>query len=424
MATRVQWRHSYNLSGALYQAGDVADLEPETAVLVVGAGFAVPTNAPLSPPPESYVTWSQVGIADGGLPGPLDAAGDVPLAQLPVGPAATQVAAGNHTHGDLAPAAHIHDYVPNTARGTPLGVATLDGAGRIPNAQVPPLAITDTYPVTSQAAMLALDAQRGDVAVRTDGAGTFILRAEPAATLANWELMRAPTDAVTSVDGRVGVVTLADLYLAASARAAAGGVASLDAATKVPIGQVPTGAVAGTVALGDHTHGAGGGGYSTVQEEGTALPQRTTVNFVGGGATATDDLAAARTTVTIPAAPAPIEVFPFSRAGALTVAAGTSRIYLDAAYALETVRVGLGAAPAGAALIVDVNYCPPGGTPATIYGTQANRPSVPAGSNTAAGGATSVAAFASGGYLTVDVDQVGSTTPGSDLTVVLRLRRA
>lgn len=42
---------------------------------------------------------------------------------------------------------------------------------------------------------------------------------------------------------------------------------------------------------------AGGSGYSTVEEEGSPLTQRTTLNFVGGGVTATDS--GGKTVVTI-----------------------------------------------------------------------------------------------------------------------------
>ena len=77
--------------------------------------------------------------------------------------------------------------------GAPGGVATLDAGGKIPAAQLPALAITSTFPVASQAAMLALTAQVGDVAIRADGAGSFILAAEPASTLANWLALAPPS---------------------------------------------------------------------------------------------------------------------------------------------------------------------------------------------------------------------------------------
>lgn len=47
------------------------------------------------------------------------------------------------------------------------------------------------------------------------------------------------------------------------------------------------------------TNGAGGAGYSTVQDEGSPLPARTKLNFAGAGVTATDDSANSRTTITI-----------------------------------------------------------------------------------------------------------------------------
>lgn len=71
------------------------------------------------------------------------------------------------------------------------------------------LIITDTFVVSSQAAMLALStAEKGDVAVRTDLNKTFILTASPYSTLGNWQELLTPTDSVTSVAGKTGAVTL------------------------------------------------------------------------------------------------------------------------------------------------------------------------------------------------------------------------
>jgi hypothetical protein len=55
-----------------------------------------------------------------------------------------------------------------TQKGAVNGIASLDGTGLIPTNQLPALAITQTSVVASQAAMLALTAQVGDIAVRTD----------------------------------------------------------------------------------------------------------------------------------------------------------------------------------------------------------------------------------------------------------------
>lgn len=79
--------------------------------------------------------------------------------------------------------------------------------GQLATSQLPPLAINDTFPVASQAAMLALTAQRGDVALRSDLNKSFILSTDNPATLADW-LEILGTGGVTSVAGRQGVVVL------------------------------------------------------------------------------------------------------------------------------------------------------------------------------------------------------------------------
>lgn len=93
--------------------------------------------------------------------------------------------------------------------GAPNGVATLDSASKIPASQLPAISITDVFVVGSEAAMLALTAQVGDVAKRTDENKTYILRAEPASNLSNWEVMLFPEAPVQSVHGRTGDVVAA-----------------------------------------------------------------------------------------------------------------------------------------------------------------------------------------------------------------------
>ncbi|WP_017861055.1 hypothetical protein [Leptospira interrogans] len=70
-----------------------------------------------------------------------------------------------------------------------LSVITLDPeSGKIPTQYIPALAINDTFTVSSQAAMLSLSAQSGDIAVRTDipGPGMFILSGDDPTFLPNW----------------------------------------------------------------------------------------------------------------------------------------------------------------------------------------------------------------------------------------------
>lgn len=70
-----------------------------------------------------------------------------------------------------------------------LSVITADPAtGKLPTQYLPALAINDTFVVNSQAAMLSLNAQRGDIAIRTDipGPAMFILSGDDPAFLPNW----------------------------------------------------------------------------------------------------------------------------------------------------------------------------------------------------------------------------------------------
>ena len=83
--------------------------------------------------------------------------------------------------------------------------------GVIPTSQIPREAMGDTVVVASQAEMLALtpeQVQPGDLAIRTDGAGSFILKDTDPSALGSWVRLNSPTDAVTSVNGQIGDVTL------------------------------------------------------------------------------------------------------------------------------------------------------------------------------------------------------------------------
>lgn len=97
--------------------------------------------------------------------------------------------------------------IPLAQKAAANGVATLDSGTKIPSAQLPALAITDTFPVDSQAEMLALTAQRGDVAIRSDLLKSFILSTDSPGTLADWKELLTPADLVSSVNARTGVVT-------------------------------------------------------------------------------------------------------------------------------------------------------------------------------------------------------------------------
>jgi hypothetical protein len=146
------------------------------------------------------------------------------IARIPTGTTSTTVALGNHTHANYAALSHTHDdryYTETetdalltdklnaTEKGSTNGVATLGSDGKIPASQLPALAIKETFTIASQSAMLALAAQRGDMAIRTDNGRTYVLASDNPSTLADWkEITAAGTAPVTSVAGKTGAVTL------------------------------------------------------------------------------------------------------------------------------------------------------------------------------------------------------------------------
>lgn len=81
--------------------------------------------------------------------------------------------------------------------------------GLVPTSQLPALAINNTFPVSSQAAMLALSASLGDVAVRTDLTPVkfFMLTGADPTVLSNWTEITT-SGAVNSVNAQVGAVVL------------------------------------------------------------------------------------------------------------------------------------------------------------------------------------------------------------------------
>jgi lysophospholipase L1-like esterase len=103
-----------------------------------------------------------------------------------------------------------------------VSVAQLVG-GKVPSGQIPSLSWVRSHAVANQAAMLALTgvAAGEDLALRQDGAGTFLLTGADPSQLASWTLLPSPTDAVVSVNGRTGAVVLAAADVGADASGAA-----------------------------------------------------------------------------------------------------------------------------------------------------------------------------------------------------------
>lgn len=98
-------------------------------------------------------------------------------------------------------------FIPLGQRAAANGVATLDGNAKIPVAQLPDVAVSLPFEVASQEAMLALTAQRGDIAIRTDLNRSYVLSQDNPAVLGNWIEIRA-AGLVQSVNSRTGNVVL------------------------------------------------------------------------------------------------------------------------------------------------------------------------------------------------------------------------
>jgi hypothetical protein len=104
----------------------------------------------------------------------------------------------------------------------------------------------------------------------------------------------------------------------------------------------------------------------------------------------------------------------WSRDGDATITTGAMRWYnrTGKTLTIHGAWAAAGTAPTGASLIVDVNK-----NGVTIFTTQANRPTITAGSNGGTLATPDVTTLADGDYLTVDIDQVGSSIAGADVTV-------
>lgn len=117
----------------------------------------------------------------------------------------------------FALATHTHAAATITGLGTVAtkntGIASgeipiLDANGKLDTSILPAIAITNTSVVADEVSMLALTAQVGDIAIRSDLSNHFILKAEPASVLSNWQEMLSPSGGVLSVNGKVGAITL------------------------------------------------------------------------------------------------------------------------------------------------------------------------------------------------------------------------
>lgn len=112
---------------------------------------------------------------------------------------------------------------------------------------MPSVSVGERFDVASQAAMLALTAQFGDVAHRTDQGVLYWLLGNNPATLGNWVAINDPSGGVLSVAGLTGSPSAAQLVNAIEATVAQMRAATADKAVSADIAW----AAAETVALVD-----------------------------------------------------------------------------------------------------------------------------------------------------------------------------
>lgn len=173
---------------------------------------SIPAQADLQAALDAKEDEANKGVAGGYAS--LDGSAKVPLAQLPtpVPSAWGSITGAMSAQTDLTAALNAKEVAAN--KGAVNGYASLDAGGKVPTSQLPAIAITDTFVVGSQAAMLALSAETGDLAIRTDLGATYILKGSNPALLADWENLLNPAAPVASVNGQTGVVVIGQADIA------------------------------------------------------------------------------------------------------------------------------------------------------------------------------------------------------------------
>lgn len=357
--------------------------------------------------------------------------------------------------GSITPAKLSIAYVPLSYRAAVNGVASLDSSGKVPLAQMPSGFIGADATTTSKG-VVQLAGDLGGTATAPTVPGLASKYVKPGTGIPESDL---DPDVVTKLNtgGSVGdastttkglvklagdLAGTADLptvpglssKINTSARGAANGVASLDGTGRVPVAQLPAGyeADATTTSKGIIQLAGDLAGTADAPTVPGKANDSEVVHKIGD-----ETITGLKVFTSSPEVPDPetdlqtankryvdnalsgTRLPAFSNTGTLLTEVGTHRLYNDsgAPWQILSLRASLGLAPVGAAVIIDVNI---DGT--TIFTTQSNRPTIPDGGYTSGKVTTmDIATVADGSYLTIDVDQIGSTTAGGDLTVQIEV---
>jgi hypothetical protein len=374
--------------------------------------------------------------------------------------------------GSISPVKLQDSYLKIDQKAQPDGLASLDSSGKVPSAQLPASSAPSDATTTDKGIIQLAGDLSGTAAgptvpgLATKAAASTTITAGTGLTgggdlSANRTLaVSYGTTAGTAAEGNDSRITGAEQ---AANKGTAGGYASLDGGGKVPSGQLPSvadatvsskgiiqlagdlagtatsptvpalaGKVATTTTISAGTGLTGGGDLSAnrtlAANFGTAtgtIAQGDDARITGAEQTANKGIANGYASLDssgkVPSGQivAVSRVHAFSSGGPLMAEVGGHRLYNDTgvAWTILSVRASVGTAPTGSSLIVDINV---DGT--TIFTTQANRPTIAAAGSTS-GKVTNMntTTVAVGSYVTVDIDQVGSTTPGNNLSVQLEV---
>ena len=103
----------------------------------------------------------------------------------------------------------------------------------------------------------------------------------------------------------------------------------------------------------------------------------------------------------------------------LSMAVESIRLYASTAGTIKDVRCAVNTAPTTTAVIVDLNK-----NGASIFTNQANRPTIPSGSNTGVSPTPDVTTYIAGDFFNIEIDQEDSGDTAADLTCQMRVREA